>query len=212
MLPDILMSATPFQESAVARWTDLAAGWLLTYLVHSTLLLLSAWLITSWARTSDTVRDVLWKCALVGGLVTATIQIGVAREPLAGQLRLAPRTGGEIGPVMRVSMKDDAGGPARFLITRPKGTRWTAGLVVLWLTSSGAGLLWLTIGHARSLRALGERTSLDGTPIGMRLRTLLRRASVNRTVELTSSATLASPVASRRRDLRTATGPVRARA
>jgi beta-lactamase regulating signal transducer with metallopeptidase domain len=195
MPPDILMSAASLPESLAARWADLAAGWLLTYLVHSTLLLLSAWLITSWARTSDTVRDILWKCALVGGLVTATIQMGVAREPLAGQLRLAPRTGGERGPVMRVSVKDNAGGPARFLVTRPKGTRWTAGLVVLWLTSSGAGLLWLTIAHARSLRALGERTSLDGTPIGARLRALLRRTSVNRMVELTSSATLASPVA-----------------
>ena len=136
MPPDILMSAASLPESLVARWADLAAGWLLTYLVHSTLLLLSAWLITSWARTSDTVRDILWKCALVGGLVTATIQMGVAREPLAGQLRLAPRTGGERGPVMRVSVKDNAGGPARFLVTRPRGTRWTAGLAVLWLTSS----------------------------------------------------------------------------
>jgi len=195
MLPDFVMSAAPFATPFVSRWTDLAVGWLLTYLVHSTLLLVVAWGVTSWARTSDTVRDILWKCALLGGLLTATVQMGVTREPLGGQLRLAPSTGGAPGPVVRVSMKDDAGGATRFFVARSRGTRWTAGLVVLWLTSSGAGLLWLTVGHARSLRALGERTPLDGTPIAGRLRTLLRRAGVDRTVELTSSATLASPVA-----------------
>ena len=194
MHPDVLFAAGPFADSFVTRWTDLGASWLLTYLVHSTLLLLAAWLITSWARTSLTVRDILWKCALVGGLGTATVQITVAREPLGGQLRLAPRTSSS-GPTMRVTMRDDAGGPARFLLTRPRGTRWTAGLAVLWLTSSGAGLLWLTIGHARTLRGLGQRTTLDGTPIAARMRTLLASARVNRTVELTASATLASPVA-----------------
>ena len=193
MRPDILLAASPFADSFVTRWTNVGASWLLTYLVHSTLLLLAAWLITSWARTSDTVRDILWKCALIGGLVTATVQMAVTREPLGGQLRLAPRTGS--AATMRVTMRDDGGGPARFLVTRPPGTRWTAGLAVLWLVSSGAGLLWLTIGHARTLRALGERTTLDGTPIATRLRALLARAGVNRNVELTASTTLASPVA-----------------
>ena len=193
MRPDILLAASPFADSFVTRWTDLGASWLLTYLVHSTLLLLAAWLITSWSRTSDTVRDILWKCALLGGLVTATVQMAVAREPLGGQLRLAPRTG-SAAPTMRVTMRDE-GGPARFLITRPGGTRWTAGLAVLWLGSAGAGLLWLTFGHARTLRALGERTTLDGTAIGRRLRALLASAGVNRTVELTASTTLVSPVA-----------------
>ena len=195
MLPDFVMSPASFPAPFVSRWTDLMAGWLLTYLVHSTLLLLAAWAIASLARTSDTVRDIVWKCALLGGLVTATIQMGVAREPLGGQLRLAPSTGGAPGAVMRVSVKDDGGGPTRFLVARAKGTRWTAGLVALWLTSSGVGLLWLTFGHARSLGAFGERTPLDGTPIARRLHSLLRRAGVKRTVELTSSATLASPVA-----------------
>ena len=192
MRPDVLLAVSPFADSFVTRWTDLGASWLLTYLVHSTLLLLAAWLITSWARTSDTVRDILWKCALVGGLVTATVQMAIAREPLGGQLRLAPRTGAPA--TMRVTMRED-GGHARYLVTGARGTRWTSGLAVLWLASSGAGLLWLTIGHARTLRALGERTTLDGTPIGTRLRALLASARVNRTVELTASATLASPVA-----------------
>ena len=77
---------------AVARLTDVAAGWLLTYIVHSTIILAGVWVIASRRRVSDTVRDILWKSALVGGILTASIHTAVAREPLGGQLRLAPRT------------------------------------------------------------------------------------------------------------------------
>ncbi|HUQ84580.1 MAG TPA: M56 family metallopeptidase [Gemmatimonadaceae bacterium] len=192
MPPDILF-AKPL-EPFLMRWVDLGAGWLLTYLVHSTLLLLAAWLITSRTRVSVVARDVVWKCALVGGIVTASIQMGVAREPLGGQLSLTPRTHSSL-PTMRVSVNDDMGKPARVFVTEQRGTRWTAGLIVLWLTSSGIGLLWLTIGHARSLDAMGDRAPLDGTPIDIRLRALLHRARVDRAIELTASATLASPVA-----------------
>jgi beta-lactamase regulating signal transducer with metallopeptidase domain len=45
------------------------------------------------------------------------------------------------------------------------------------------------------LRALGSRTSLDRTPVGYRLRALLARAGVDRSVDLTCSSAIASPVA-----------------
>ena len=194
MPPDVMFAVKPL-ESVVMRWADLGAGWLLTYLVHSTLILLAAWLITSRTRVSEAVRDIIWKCALVGGLVTASVQMAVSREPLGGQLRLAPRTH-TAGSTMRVSVNDDkTGRPQRVFLSSRSGIRWTAGLGVLWLTSSGIGLLWLTFGHARAVSAMGNRGSLAGTPIAIRLRALLERARVNRTVELTCSATLASPVA-----------------
>jgi beta-lactamase regulating signal transducer with metallopeptidase domain len=63
------------------------------------------------------------------------------------------------------------------------------------MTAAGAGLLWLTIAHSRSLVALGDRTDLRDTPIGRRLRALLARARVERHVELTCSDTISSPVA-----------------
>src|SRR5215831_13823715 len=98
MLPDML---------TIVRLTDSAAGWLLTYLVHSTVILGAVWLIASRRRVSDAVRDILWKFALVGGIVTATVQTAVAREPLAGQLRLAPRTSGSAGMGMRIAVRGD---------------------------------------------------------------------------------------------------------
>ena len=187
MLPDV---------QTVLRLTDSAAAWLLTYLIHSTVILGAVWLITSRRRVSDTVRDVLWKSALLGGLVTATAQTAVAREPLAGQLRLAPRTTGSVAPAMRIAVRTDfLDAPHRVVLLRPGGTRWTNVLVVFWLTTAGGGLLLLTLGSTRALRALGSRASLDGTPIGSRLRELLARAGVDRAVELTCSSAIASPVA-----------------
>jgi beta-lactamase regulating signal transducer with metallopeptidase domain len=187
MLPDV---------ETVVRLTDSAAGWLLTYLVHSTVILGVVWLIASRRVVSDTVREILWKSALVGGIVTATIQTAVTREPLGGQLRLAPRTAGRQVPALRVAVRADVPDAApRLFVTRQRGTRWTNPLVAFWLVTAGGGLLWLTLGHARTLRALGSRTPLDDTPIGHRLRELLARAGVDRSVELTCSSAIASPVA-----------------
>ena len=187
MLPDV---------ETVVRLTDTTAGWLLTYLVHSTVILGVVWLIASRRVVSDTVREILWKSALVGGIVTATIQTAVTREPLGGQLRLAPRTASPQVPALRVAVRADIpDAPPRLVVTRQRGTRWTNPLVVFWLVTAGGGLLWLTLGHGRTLRALGLRTPLDDTPIGRRMRGLLARAGVDRSVQLTCSSAIASPVA-----------------
>jgi HEAT repeat protein/beta-lactamase regulating signal transducer with metallopeptidase domain len=51
-----------------------AAAWLLTYALHSTVLLAAAALLTGrWVR-GEAWRETLWKAALVGGVLTATVQ------------------------------------------------------------------------------------------------------------------------------------------
>ena len=61
----------------------LAVAWLLTYLLHSTILLGGAWLLSA-ARVvrSPIAKDTLWKVCLVGGLVTATVQTAYPLEGL----------------------------------------------------------------------------------------------------------------------------------
>ena len=50
------------------------ASWLLTYAVHSTVLLGGVWLLARHPRFGEPVlQDALWKAALVGGFVTATL-------------------------------------------------------------------------------------------------------------------------------------------
>jgi beta-lactamase regulating signal transducer with metallopeptidase domain len=58
-----------------------ALAWLLTYAVHSTLLIALAWVLSRRAGTSLAARDFLWKVALVGGVVTATVQLEAGMRP-----------------------------------------------------------------------------------------------------------------------------------
>ncbi|HEV2148840.1 MAG TPA: M56 family metallopeptidase [Longimicrobiaceae bacterium] len=72
------------QLAAAGGIPALLLGWALTYLVHSTLLLGGLWLLTSRGVGSWAVRDTLWKVAVVGGILTATIQTAAAWAPGAG--------------------------------------------------------------------------------------------------------------------------------
>ncbi|HEV8196062.1 MAG TPA: HEAT repeat domain-containing protein [Gemmatimonadales bacterium] len=66
------------------------SGWLLTYLLHSTLLLVAAWIVAPRFR-SHRVREMLWKTALFGGFVTATGQSLLRVSPLAGRMTVPTR-------------------------------------------------------------------------------------------------------------------------
>ncbi len=52
---------------------DQLALWLATYALHSTLLLLSAWWL---AHVFPAARERLWRLALFGGLLTASLHAG----------------------------------------------------------------------------------------------------------------------------------------
>lgn len=96
----------------------LAVAWLLTYLLHSTILLGGGWLLTATRVVrSPVAKDTLWKVCLVGGLLTATVQAAfqdrlygrhfwlpsveqpaqlatsVAAQPLVGAAVASPRDG-----------------------------------------------------------------------------------------------------------------------
>jgi beta-lactamase regulating signal transducer with metallopeptidase domain len=67
-----------------------AFAWLLTYLLHSTLLLGLAWLASKpLARWSVAAEEAVWKIALIGALLTASLQFAAGWEPAAGRWRLA---------------------------------------------------------------------------------------------------------------------------
>jgi beta-lactamase regulating signal transducer with metallopeptidase domain len=67
-----------------------AVAWMLTYLLHSTLLLgLAALASKRLARWSVAAEEVVWKAALVGAILTASLQLAAGWQPLAGQWRLA---------------------------------------------------------------------------------------------------------------------------
>ncbi len=66
------------------------AAWALTYLLHSTLFLGATWILFAFVArgAAHRARDRVWKLALVAGLATATLQVGLGLEPLGGRFAL----------------------------------------------------------------------------------------------------------------------------
>ncbi len=65
-------------------------AWSLTYLVHSTLLIGAVWLISRRLADRPLALDRLWKLALVGGVVTASVQTAAGLSPAHLQLGSSP--------------------------------------------------------------------------------------------------------------------------
>jgi hypothetical protein len=64
-------------------------AWLLTYGLHSTALISLVWLgIRYLLKESNLAQERLWKCPLLGPILTASLQVGWAFESLGGQLFL----------------------------------------------------------------------------------------------------------------------------
>jgi hypothetical protein len=60
-------------------------SFLLTYGLHSTLLLGAAALAAARLREQHAWRELLWKTALVGSVATATLQLAAGYTPLGGR-------------------------------------------------------------------------------------------------------------------------------
>jgi hypothetical protein len=75
------------------RIADQALAWLLTYALHSTLLLGTAWGVSRrLGGRSLALQETIWRCALVGALVTASAQLALGqlgRAPIGGRWNLA---------------------------------------------------------------------------------------------------------------------------
>lgn len=197
-------------------FAQVALAWLLTYLLHSTLLLGLAWLASKpLARWSVAAEETMWKLALVGALLTASLQLAAGWEPAAGHWRLA-----EISPAAPVT----AAGTARTAGTeRTPRIEWAAPVRVAQTAilaqtapsrpepSSSSSLpvallgFWvlgatLLVGaYARSFSRIRQRLRSRPRVVGGSLLTQLRElaagAGLGRSVRLSCSSRVPVPVA-----------------
>ncbi len=201
---------------------DLVA-WLLTYAVHSTLLLGGVWfLIRRRALRSHQLQDTFWKAALIGGLVTATVQMSFAIRP-AGSIALdraavvtLPTTSAGIAvgdapapassaadlpltiPTTASPATSAAVAPQRApadLPTQPAGSAPASFALAAWGLLALLAVAHLATAHIRLSRRLGRRAPVADPSLMAQLDLLRRAAGVRRAVRLTSAEGLASPVA-----------------
>jgi len=196
--------------SGVLHTLDFVFEWLLTYSIHSTLLVGGLLLLTS---TSVGRRIVaghgtwLWRFALVGGLATASLQSLRTAAPLGGTLRLDRNTPQRTMIRMEVQQSGSIDDRGAMQWSSPDGTHrvvtsdievtpvWPLLLFGAWFVIAGALLSWFLVIRARFLRSIGPRRSADHTLAGNALRYLRSEDHVRQEVGLTVSEGLASPVA-----------------
>ena len=180
----------------VGRAGEVLAAWLLTYWIHSTLLLAGAWAITRLARAPE-VRDVVWRVALLGGLLTASVQtFGTAPPARVARPFVVLLPGGTTRAESDIFVRSD--GVVRHQIRQRTGTPgplWAA-VALAWLAVAAGTVAVRAVRRRTALAALA-RTPAEGdlAAVARALDLLRRRAGLRRRVALTASERLASPAA-----------------
>ncbi len=196
----------------------LLAAFLLTYLLHSTLLLGGAWLLSRrFAGRHNRLEEWIWRGALVGGLLTAAFQLSLparpwqslsastevvaVEPPVAASSRPSRTPWLEVGLEERREAARATLGPTTTASTSPTtrpapAPRLAAGWVVVpWALVSTCLLALLTLRAWSFRRTLaGRRSVLEGSLLSL-LDTLADRAGLGRRVRLTTSARFAVPFA-----------------
>lgn len=174
--------------------------WLLTYAIHSTVLLGLAWLLTR-RRLEPVASDLLWKVALLAGLVTGTIQSRLElRTPPAMTLptvslpQVAPvYEPSPAGPTLDAAISKVAALHGSAATSRAPSLPLVA--VLLWGLVALASSLYYVARRLILVGRLADRRPVDGGPLASTLADLQRTSGYRRRVRLTMARTISSPVA-----------------
>ncbi len=179
-------------------------GWLLAFLVHSTLWLSLAWL---WTRLRPgmhaRVREMIWYTAIAASRITPTVQALAPAEAAFWRLpvpvALASSPAGDHRATETSAAAHDAREGAEHrgapLSAEPPPARWRALVPWAWLTVAGVLLLGC-LGRIEALRRrIGRREDVRDPRALLALDRLRRRAGLSGTPRLTVSADLGSPIA-----------------
>lgn len=159
--------------------------WSVTYLMHSALLIALATLAARFIRSAS-VRDTLWKIALLGGIATATLQNSLPIERALPEAAPQRMTITVAEPVEVPPAERSAPSPSSDAARAIAGA-W-AGIALLLCAR-------IVAGRRRFLRIVAGRTEiLTGTARTM-LDAVAERAGYARPVRLTACDTIGSPVA-----------------
>ncbi|HVH68390.1 MAG TPA: M56 family metallopeptidase [Gemmatimonadales bacterium] len=179
-------------------------AWLLTYLIHSTVLLGLVWLVTRLRRIEPAVSELLWKVALVAGLVTGTVQARLQVSPPAA-LTLPAAALPTAGEVTVRSGESPVGPGTEATSTGPHHPAPPSTALRTPSLALFAVLLWGLIALSSSLYYVARRLILVGRladrrpvtdgPLAATLADLLRTTGYPGRVRLSMARTISSPVA-----------------
>ncbi|HEY0139770.1 MAG TPA: M56 family metallopeptidase [Thermoanaerobaculia bacterium] len=170
-------------------------SWVVTYLMHSTLLIAAVWMGARFVR-SAAVRDALWKLALTGAIVTSSLQLAMpvrlwkpAAPPLVVAAQPVVTTPGmtpEATPEMTTGNVETAKAPEQRREIPPQSLA-----IFVWSAIAAIFFARLLYGRQRLLAILRDRREI----VTGRDRALLDELAGPRMVRLTESPSIHSPLA-----------------
>lgn len=203
-----------------STFSSTALAWLLTYAIHSTVLLTLAWLLVRTRRFSPGASELLWKSAMIGAIVTAAAQQSLDLRPAGtivlqqearGERREATATAGsrsQITDVPDVQQGSTKAAPSSSHVSplasrlTPPSSRLSPPTDRLPLTAMILySLIALSLGLAYVARRLilvgrlGDRRDVADGPMFESLTALAQQAGLRRVPRLTSTSRISSPVA-----------------
>jgi HEAT repeat protein/beta-lactamase regulating signal transducer with metallopeptidase domain len=199
----------------IATLSATALAWLLTYLIHSTALLTLAWGLTRARSWSPASADLLWKTALIGGVLSATVQLRFELRP-AGSVSLAHVSPASTSPttthvprafaaaektpseeVPAASSAVHAPAPTEAPSTSIDAPALSIQTIVAAIWALGA--LALALGYAARrlilVGRIGDRRAVSDGRLLAELERLTREAKLGRRPRLTVTPRISSPIA-----------------
>ncbi len=193
-----------------STFSSTALAWLLTYAIHSTVLFSLAWLLVRSRRWSPAASELLWKSAMVGAIVTASVQQWLDVRPAGTIMLQRPVVSAPAASPAPVTTKEKsvATTPTESSVTPFAASQTVATPPASTFSiskSSAAVLVWgliaLTLGMAYVARRLilvgrlGDRRDITDGPLVDSLTELAHAAGLRTTPRLTSTSRISSPVA-----------------
>lgn len=209
---------------SVVHFANVLLEWLMTYAIHSTILIGGLLVLTFTTAGRKLVAghgSWIWRFALVGAVITSSLQSLRSAAPLTGTLRLDGDTPARTMVRVEARHTDNFAG-LEWRTTRTtrnvekrqipsfarpelRGTAVTSTveitpvwpLVVLgaWFAIASAMVCWFLIARARFLSSIGPRRNATYSLAGNALRHLRHEQRIDRPIALTVSDRLTSPVA-----------------
>ncbi len=175
------------------------ASWLLTYLVHSTVLLGAAWLASrALGDRRLALQEILLRTALVGGLLTSGLQLILGMQPLAGALsvgQFAANPNHAVGAAAVTAV--EIGQSVSEIVPLPESTTTLSGTMagaMLALWAAGSLLALISLGRSiQDLRRLLKTRRAH--PAGRILERLANAMGLRQPVRLSTSKAIAVPFA-----------------
>jgi HEAT repeat protein/beta-lactamase regulating signal transducer with metallopeptidase domain len=197
-------------------------SWLLTYAIHSTLLLAVAALAARYLADHHAWLDRIWKTAVIAPLVTATLHIDLVSLPLGGRWAIPnvstvtgtpipapePIPGTPVGEtVVTPATTAERVTTSRVVARSPESEaamvlrKWPSIAAAAWLMIALVGVAWYGIRLRRVYSVLGSATPITNTDLLNAIDRLRSSANQRRLIRLTMSAHWPVPLALGRRHI-----------